>query len=50
MASVAALWLTVVIIGLEIVWFVMPYGLWWFPGVMVLAVIGILLIVPKWMG
>jgi hypothetical protein len=29
--------------------FVTPYGLWWFAGAMVLAVIAILLIVPKWL-
>jgi hypothetical protein len=45
----AALWLAVVLVGLGIVWFVMPYGLWWFAGAPLFAIAVILLIVPKWL-
>jgi hypothetical protein len=45
----AALWLTVVLVGLGIVFYVMPYGLGWSAGAMLLAIVSIALITPKWM-
>jgi hypothetical protein len=41
------LWLAVVLAGLVISFYVLPFGLWWSAGAVVLAIIGILLIVPK---
>jgi hypothetical protein len=45
----AALWLAVVLIGVVISFYVLPYGLWWSAGAVGLTIVGILLIVPKWM-
>jgi len=38
----------VVLVGVMIVVWVLPYGLWWFAGALLLAVVGVLLITPKW--
>jgi hypothetical protein len=45
----AALWLAVIVIGLMISFYVLPYGVGWFAGAALLAIAGILLIVPKWL-
>ena len=45
----AALWLLVVIAGLGISFYVFPYGLEWFAGGVLIAITGILLIVPRWL-
>jgi len=46
----AALLLVVVIIGLAISFYVLPYGLGWFAGAVLLAIAGVLLVVPRWLG
>ena len=45
----AALLLGVVIIGLGISFYILPYGLGWFAGAVLLALVGILLIVQRWL-
>jgi hypothetical protein len=44
----AALLLAVVAIGFALGLYVLPYGLGWFVGALILASLGILLIAPKW--
>ena len=39
----------VVLVGLGISFYVLPYGLGWFVGAVVLTIVGILLILPKWL-
>jgi membrane protein YdbS with pleckstrin-like domain len=46
---VAALWLAVVLVGLGIVFYVMPYGLIWSAGAVLLGIVAILLVTPKWL-
>ena len=45
----AVLWLAVVLLGLGIALYVMPYGFGWFAGAIALAIVAILLIVPNWL-
>ena len=45
----AALWLTVVLIGVGIVFYVMPLGLGWSIATVLLGIVSILVITPKWM-
>jgi len=45
----AAMLGVVVIVGLGISFYVLPYGLGWFVGAVVLTIVGILLILPKWL-
>jgi hypothetical protein len=45
----AALWVGVILAGLGIAFYVLPYGLVSFLVAVVLAVAGILLIAPKWL-
>jgi len=45
----AAMLVLVVIVGLGISFYVLPYGLGWFVGAVVLTIVGILLILPKWL-
>jgi hypothetical protein len=45
----AALWLAVVLVGLSIPFYVLPYGLAWFFGTLLLVIAGILFIIPKWL-
>src|SRR6266581_9234438 len=45
----AAMLGVVVIVGLGISFYVLPYGLGWFVGAVVLTIAGILLILPKWL-
>ena len=42
-----ALWLAVVIIGFAISFYVLPYGIGWFAGAVVVAITGILPVVPR---
>ena len=44
-----ALLFAVVVVGLAICFYVLPYGLGWFAGTVLLTIAGILLIVPKWL-
>ena len=44
----AALLLAVVIIGLAISFYVLPFGLGWSVSAVLLAIAGILLFVPRW--
>src|SRR5437667_761206 len=43
----AAMLVLVVVVGLGISFYVLPYGLEWFVGAVVIAIVGILLILPK---
>ena len=45
----AGLLLLAVLVGLGISFYVLPYGLGWFVGAVVLIIVGILLILPKWL-
>ena len=45
----AALWLLLMVVGLGIAFYVLPYGPGWFAGAVLLTIAGILLIVPKWL-
>ena len=45
----AAMLGVVVLVGLGISFYVLPYGLGWFVGAVVLTIVGILLILPKWL-
>ena len=45
----AGLLLLAVLVGLGISFYVLPYGLGWFVGAVVLTIVGILLILPKWL-
>jgi hypothetical protein len=45
----AALWLAVVLVGLGIAFYVLPFGSWWFDGAVLLAIAGILFITPQWL-
>src|SRR5213594_3450053 len=45
----AAMLILVVLVGLGISFYVLPYGLGWFVGAVVLTIVGILLILPKWL-
>jgi hypothetical protein len=45
----AVLWLTVVLVGLSIVFYVMPLGLGWSSAAVLVAIAGIFVIAPKWM-
>ena len=38
------------VIGLAISFYLLPYGFGWFTGAVVVAITGILLIVPTWLG
>jgi hypothetical protein len=44
-----ALLLAVVAIGFALGLYVLPYGLGWFVGALILAGLGVLLVVPKWL-
>src|SRR5947199_2869903 len=44
-----AMFILVVIVGLGVSFYVLPYGLGWFVGAVVLTIVGILLILPKWL-
>ena len=46
----ATLWFAVMVIGLAISFYLLPYGFGWFTGAVVVAITGILLIVPRWLG
>ena len=45
----AGLLLLAVLVGLGISFYVLPYGLGWFAGAVLIAITGILLIVPRWL-
>ena len=45
----AAMLGVVVLVGLGISFYVLPYGLGWFVGAVALTIAGILLILPKWL-
>ena len=45
----AGLLLLAVLVGLGISFYVLPYGLGWFVGAVVLTIVGILIILPKWL-
>ena len=45
----AGLLLLAVLVGLGISFYVLPYGLEWFAGTVVIVIAGILLITPKWL-
>jgi len=45
----SALLLVVVLVGLAICFYVLPYGIGWFAGAVILTIAGILLIAPKWL-
>ena len=45
----SALFFVVVLVGFAICLYVLPYGLGWFVGAVVLTIVGILLILPKWL-
>src|SRR5881398_2167102 len=45
----AAMLILVVLVGLGISFYVLPYGLGWFVGAVVITIVGILLILPKWL-
>jgi hypothetical protein len=49
-ARFAALWLAVVLAGFIIFVYILPYGVEWFATAAGLAILGILLIVPRWLG
>ena len=44
-----AMLVLVMIVGLGVSFYVLPYGLGWFVGAVVLTIVGILLILPKWL-
>lgn len=43
----ATLWLAVLIVGFAVSFYVLPYGLIWFVGALLLLIMGIFLIAPK---
>ena len=43
----ATLWLAVLVVGFAVSFYVLPYGLIWFMGALLLLIVGILLIAPK---
>ena len=45
----AALWFVVVALGFAVSFYVLPYGLRWFAAALLLLIVGILLITPKWL-
>src|SRR5947208_13436659 len=45
----AAMLVLVVVVGLGLSFYVLPYGLGWFVDAVVLTIVGILLILPKWL-
>ena len=45
----ARLLLLAVLVGLGIAFYVLPYGLEWFAGTVVIVIAGILLTTPKWL-
>jgi hypothetical protein len=45
----AAMLVLVVVVGLGLSFYVLPYGLGWFVGAVVLTIAGILLVAPKWL-
>jgi len=45
----SALLFVVMLVGLGICFFILPYGLAWFASAVLLTIAGILLIVPKWL-
>jgi hypothetical protein len=45
----AAMLVFVVVVGLGLSFYVLPYGLGWFVGAVVLTIAGILLVAPKWL-
>jgi hypothetical protein len=45
----AALWLAVVLVGLTISFYVLPYGLVWFFGTLLLVIASILFVISKWL-
>ena len=45
----AGLLLLAVLVGLGMSFYVLPYGLEWFAGTVVIVIAGILLITPKWL-
>ena len=45
----SALLFVVVLVGLAICLYILPYGIGWFAGAVILTIAGILLIVPKWL-
>jgi len=45
----AAMLGVVVLVGLGISFYVLPYGSGWFVGAVVLTIVGILFILPKWL-
>jgi len=49
MLRFVALWLLVIVLGLVISFYVLRYGLEWFAGAVLIAITGILLIVPRWL-
>ena len=44
-----AMLILVVLVGLGVSFYVLPYGLGWFVGAVVLTIVGILIILPKWL-
>ena len=45
----SALLFVVVLVGLAICFYILPYGIGWFAGAVILTIAGILLVVPKWL-
>ncbi len=43
----AALWLAVVVVGVGIVFYMLPLGVWWLVGAVVVAIVGICLVAPR---
>ena len=44
-----AMLILVVIVGLGVSFYVLPYGLGWFVGAVVLTIAGLLFVAPKWL-
>jgi len=46
----SALLLASAVVGLTIIFYVLPHGVGWFAGATLLAIASILLTVPRWLG
>ena len=45
----SALLFVVMLVGLGVCFYILPYGIGWFAGAVILTIAGILLVVPKWL-
>ena len=44
-----ALWFAVTVVGFAVSFYILPYSLLWFAAALLLLIVGILLLAPKWL-